>query len=148
MTAAVVIEANRAATRRIHDEVINQAKYEVAGELFAGEVVGNERSRGDRNLHSRGVDGMVELFTTLRAAFPDHHIEVEDLIAENDRVVARVTTTGTHSGEFLGVEATGMRIQYSGIDIFRFEDGKCVEHCGATDMLGFLTQVGAWTSRK
>ena len=128
--------------------MINQAQYDKADELFADETVDNERSRGFSNIDAKGVTGMVRLFQTLRNAFPDHHIEINDLIAERDRVVALVTTTGTHHGELLGVPGTGIPIKYVGVDIFRFRDGKVIEHWGATSMLDFLTQVGAWAPKE
>ena len=78
----------------------------------------------------------------MRGAFPDYRFEVEDLIAEGDRVVARVTVSGTHLGEMMGLAPTGRRISTSGIEVFRFEDGKMAEHWAAFDALGMLRQIG------
>ena len=84
-----------------------------------------------------------QIFTMMRAAFPDLGISVHDMIAEGDKVVARITFTGTHSGVFLGVPATGNRVAMDGIDIMEFRDGKAVAHWGVTDMAGMMAQMGA-----
>ena len=67
---------------------------------------------------------------------------MEDLIADGDRVVARVTTGGTHGGEFMGAPATGKRISVQEVDIFRIENGKIAEAWAAVDFFGMLTQLG------
>ena len=78
------------------------------------------------------------------AAMPDYHANIEDLIAEDDRVVMRFTLTGTHTGsEFLGLPASGRSINVTGISIFRIADGKIVEHWANEDGLGLLQQLGA-----
>ena len=66
------------------------------------------------------------------------------MIVEGNKVVARVRLTGTHHGEFLGVPATGKRVDVQLIDITRFgEDGLAHEHWGVTDALGMMQQLGA-----
>ena len=79
----------------------------------------------------------------IRAAFPDWHSDVEDLIAVGDKVVERFTASGTHEGELMGVSPTGRTITLPGINIFRLQDGKIVERWGMLDMLGFTRQLGA-----
>ena len=73
---------------------------------------------------------------------------VEDLIGEGDRVVARVTTSGTHGGEFMGSPATGKRISVQEVDIFRIEDGRIAEGWTAVDFFGMLTQLGLLPSEE
>jgi hypothetical protein len=82
------------------------------------------------------------LFSSLHAAFPDLHIDVEDMIAEGDKVVARVTASGTHQGEFMGIAPTGNRVEFSAIDIARIAEGKIVEHWSNSDQLGMMQQLG------
>ena len=72
---------------------------------------------------------------------PGRHV-VEDLIAEGDKVVGRITAYGTHTGELFGVPATGREIRVSGIAIWRISDGKIVEHWHETDGLGLMQQLG------
>ena len=88
-------------------------------------------------------EGMLEFFRLLLVAFPDLRMDVEDLIASDDKAVARVRFTATHQGEFMGVPATGKRVEVQLIDIMRFDDaGLVCEHWGVTDMLSLMQQLG------
>ena len=75
-------------------------------------------------------------------AFPDLHFTVEDLIAEGDKVVARLTVRGTQQGAFMGIPPTGKHVTVTGIDINRLAGGKSVEHWLNMDTLGLLQQLG------
>ncbi len=89
-------------------------------------------------------DGVRQFFESFVAAFPDLRMDVQDLIASGDKVVARVRMTGTNQGEFMGMPATGKSIDLEAIDIVRFgDDGKAVEHWGAMDTMAMLQQLGA-----
>jgi hypothetical protein len=80
----------------------------------------------------------------LLAAFPDLRMVPEDVIASGDRVVARVRATGTHKGPFMGIAATGKRVEMNLIDIIRFDDdGRACEHWGIADQLAMMQQLGA-----
>jgi steroid delta-isomerase-like uncharacterized protein len=79
----------------------------------------------------------------LQRALPDVHFAIDDLIAEADRVVFRVTVSGTHQGDLLGFAATGKAVSFSAIDILRFEGGKIAEHWGFGDSAALLRQLGA-----
>ncbi len=76
------------------------------------------------------------------AAFPDAKATVEELLADGDKVVARVSIRGTHQGAFRGIAPTGKPIALLGINIFRIANGKIVEHWAVRDDLSFLQQVG------
>jgi predicted ester cyclase len=89
-----------------------------------------------------GLDGARQIHAQTLAGMPDWHTEIEDLIAEGDKVVARIRMTGTHTGEFFGISATGRRVAFTGIYIARIENGKIVEHWGEEDAAGLLTQLG------
>ena len=75
-------------------------------------------------------------------AFPDLHFTVEDLIAEGDKVVARLTASGAQQGVFMGISPTGKRTTVTAIDIIRIAGGKFVEHWLEMDTLGLLHQLG------
>ena len=79
----------------------------------------------------------------IRAAFPDWHSDVEELIAAGDKVVERFTASGTHEGEIMGIAPTRRTVTLPGINIFRLQDSKIVERWGKLDMLGFMQQLGA-----
>ena len=81
--------------------------------------------------------------TELRTAFPDTHFTIDAMMAEGDNVVVPQTFTGTHQGEFSGTPATGNKVTWTGIFIYRIHDGKIVERWGAFDTLGFMIQIGA-----
>ena len=75
-------------------------------------------------------------------AFPDLYFTVEDLIAEGDKAVARLTVRGTQQGVFMGIPPTGKHVTVTAIDINRFAGGKSVEHWLNMDTLGLLQQLG------
>ena len=107
-------------------------------ELFSADLVG----------HFAGmppIDSRTHLQLGLAAfeGFADLERLVEDLLADGDRVVARWTTRGTHTGEFMGIPATGRFVTTSGITIFRLEDGLIVEEWSESDTFGLLQQLGA-----
>jgi predicted ester cyclase len=90
------------------------------------------------------INTFKETFAEAREAFPDLHVTVEDLVAEGDRLTARVTMRGTHQGAFQGLTPTGKRVEGCAIDMFRISDGKIVEHWGyADDPTDFLRAGGA-----
>jgi predicted ester cyclase len=87
--------------------------------------------------------GTLAYFRILLDAFPDMRMNVEDLIANGDKTVARVLVTGTHMGEFIGVPPTGRPIEVQLIDIMRFDSaGLVCEHWGVADMLSAMQQLG------
>lgn len=69
-------------------------------------------------------------------------VRIDHLIGEGDKVVARFMITGTHSGDFQGVPATGRTVSFPAVDIYRFEKGRIVEGWALMDFLGFLQQAG------
>jgi len=83
-----------------------------------------------------------QFITMLRAAFPDLHYHIDDVVAEGDRVVQRTTAHGTMKGEFLGMPATGKSAAWGEMHIVRVKDGKIVEHWANVDQLGMLQQLG------
>lgn len=91
----------------------------------------------------RGPAGMKQIAADFRSAFPDLRFEVEIVIAEDDFVAARWTASGNHLGSWGAVEPTGSRATFSGVNIYRFENGKVAELWNHRDDLGLMEQVGA-----
>ena len=89
-----------------------------------------------------GREPVKKMVAGLRRAFPDLKVVAEDVLSEGDRVVARVTITGTHEGRFLGVDPTHKAISIRSIDIWRIEDGRLKEHWDVVDRLDFMQQLG------
>ncbi|GBC69527.1 Aklanonic acid methyl ester cyclase DnrD [archaeon HR01] len=88
-------------------------------------------------------DGLTRFIRGMIAAFPDMHIRVDDLFSQGDRLCYRITITGTHKGELMGLPPTGKKISLRSIGIMRFKDGKIVEEWENYDELGMLRQLGA-----
>ena len=131
-------EQNKAIKRQEYDAV-NHKNLDALEEVIASDVTSHPARPGQ----APGLEGVKQLFSSLHAAFPDFHIDVEDMIAEGDRVVARVKGIGTHQGEFMGIAPTGNRVEFSAIDIARIVEGKIVEHWSNSDQLGMMRQLGA-----
>ena len=134
-------EQNKTNFKRLYDEVFNQGNFDVADELIGPNVVEHQQQPGVAP-DAAGPELVKQIARFFRSAFPDLHIAVDDLIAEGDRVAARLTIAGTHQGEMLGIPPTGKRVEVSSIDIIRFEDGKAAEHWGETDILSMMQQLG------
>jgi steroid delta-isomerase-like uncharacterized protein len=87
--------------------------------------------------------GLKSFYTALWGGFPDLKIHIDELVGEGDKVVWRITASGTHNGSFQGVPATGKAVQFGGHYTFRFENGKIVERWSTLDRLSLLMQLGA-----
>lgn len=85
---------------------------------------------------------MLEGVKTTHRAFSDISYKIEEIIADGDKVLIRFISQSTHTGEIEGIPATGKRIEFSGLSLFRIENGRIVEEWEEADMLGFLTQLG------
>ncbi len=121
--------------RRFFEEVANQHRLELADELFAQDF----GSPGPL----AGPDAARAALRSMWAAFPDLHFSIDDLVAEDGRVVARVTCTGTHRGTFLGIEPTGRSIRFTGVEMAIVRGGlitreawHIVDHVQILDQLG------------
>jgi steroid delta-isomerase-like uncharacterized protein len=138
----LLAEENKEKARRLLEEAFGQGKTEVVDEVLHSDFVCYDPNSEAGEI--RGADtikGEIEYF---RTAVPDLTYTVEDQIAEGDKVVSRYTVRGTHEGEFFGVAGTGNRVEFTGINIDRFdESGKMVEEWPEYDLLGAMRQLGA-----
>jgi steroid delta-isomerase-like uncharacterized protein len=89
-----------------------------------------------------GIEGVKQMANIFHTAFPDMAGTVDDVIVDGNKVAVRFTGTGTHQGEFFGIPPTGKAIKSTGINIFRIEAGKIVEHWNNADDLGLMQQLG------
>jgi steroid delta-isomerase-like uncharacterized protein len=133
------LEENKKLVRRIYDELWNQRKLEVAEELIAQGAVNYDTGLLPLPFGPEEMKGTVRMVT---AGFPDNRHDVEEMVAEGDKVVVRCTLTGTHEGEFMGIPPTGRSIEVSEIHVYRLKDGKAVEHRVGRDDLGAMRQLG------
>jgi len=126
------------------EEVLNTGNLKAVDELFAPDYVAHVPLDPEP---LRGVLAWKQRVTTYLAAFPDLHVTLEDLVAEKDIVVARVTWSGTQRGLFLGVSATNRRVAVAGVFAWRIVDGKICEEWIAEDLLSLTQQLGALPKR-
>jgi len=135
-------EENKATLRRFMEEAFGEGKPELVDELLDADFV-----RYDPYIEAgevRGTQTVKENIVWFRNAFPDLTCTVEEQVAEGDKVVSRWTLRGTHRGDFFGVAPTGNRVEFTGIQIDRFnESGKIVEERAEFDLLGAMRQMGA-----
>lgn len=125
--------------RRLIEEGFNEGRLEVADELTSPELVEHQSFGPD---HAAGAEGVKAVIASLRRAFSDFHLEIEDLSVDGDKVWLRMVGTGTNDGPFMGNEPTGRRMRTDVFDLIRVADGKMVEHWGVPDRLGTLFQLG------
>ena len=127
-----------ATARRLYD-LINAGDVEGFSRHLADDFVEHEETPG----FAPTKDGVKAFFRMQLAAFPDLRMAVEDVVANGDKVVARVRYTGTNSGEFMAMPATGKGVDVQLIDMFRFgDDGLLREHWGVSDALAMMQQLG------
>ena len=123
-------------------EAISRGDADGLDELIAPDVVDHNPIPNQ----APGRDGFKQWMAAARTAFPDMRGTVEDVIAEGDRLAARMTWHGTHRGEFVGVGPTGKRVSISAFHLVRFSGDRAVEWWGTADLLGALQQLGATIS--
>ena len=130
-------EQNKAIVRRVFDEIVNKGNLAVADELLAADYVNHEFPAP-----APGAEGFKLVTTMFRSAFPDIVVTLEDEFAEGDRVVTRGVFVGTHTGDFMGIPATGRKVSIKYLDIWRLENGKAKENWVQMDLLGLMQQLG------
>lgn len=139
---AAQAESNKETVRRFHD-VMNSGGAEGVAKAVDEFVAADAVIRTPLPTGATGAEALKVVFGTLYQAFPDLHVAIDDLIAEDDKVVSRNTVTGTHHGELLGRPPTGKSISYNEVFIFRLADGRITETWGVVDTLTVMRQIGA-----
>ncbi len=133
--------ANKAIIRRFYEEVFNQRNIEAIDELVHPKFFNHDPTPAA----SRDPESMKQFIKILTTAFPDHHHAIEDLIAEENKVVMRCTLTATHQGQFPGfleMPPTGKSICQRQIHILRIQDSQVAEHWVVRDDLAMMQQLG------
>lgn len=133
------LEDNKAVVRRLYEEVGNGRNLDVLAEIVAEDSVDHGTFPG---MPTTGPDAYRAPFGASLDAFPDFHMEVEDMVAEGDRVAVRLTISGTHEGEFAGMPATGNKISIEHLEIFAVENGMLTHRWGGPDRATLMEQLG------
>jgi predicted ester cyclase len=126
--------------RRWNEEGWSGGKYELAHEIISPNMT--VHGAGGQTV-GMGPDGLIDLIRTWRTAFPDGHMEIDDLIVEGDTVAIRNTWYGTHEADFYGIPPSGAKVAVTSVGIDRVTDGLVSEGWGELDMVGMMQQLGA-----
>ena len=132
-------QVNMAITRRFFAEVWNKGNLAVVDEVVAAEHIRHDPQTPDAG---NGPDAVKQLVTQYRAAFPDLHFTLDDLIAAGDKVIARWTGHGTQTGDLPHIPATDKRVITPGLAIFRFASDKIADEWESYDALPIRQQLG------
>jgi len=124
------------------EEVIIKGNLDAVDKYFAPDCIDHTAPLGT----APGAGGIKQLLTVTLAAFSNIQVTTEDIIAEEDKVVSRVTFRGTHTGEFMGIAPNKREVTVMQISIDRIADGKIVEHWGLADQLSLMHQLGVGPS--
>jgi predicted ester cyclase len=134
---AMSLEQNKAIVLKFY-EAFDSKDVERGRELMSTDIVG--RGMGTDVLN--GYDAFMQYGMMMFSAFPDGRHLLEEVIAEDDKVVTRGFFTGTHQGELMGIPPTGKQVKFSVVHIDRVVDGKIVEHWGQGDTFAMMQQLG------
>lgn len=134
------VQENKVLARRVFDEIWSKGKLDLADELLTPDFVGHPIGLREP---FKGPEGAKEFIGSLREGFPDASFAIEEMIAEGDVVATRWVMTGTHDGEFMGIDPTERRVRIDGMTFLRFEQGKVVEGRTLQDAVGLLRALDA-----
>jgi len=129
---------NTAGLTTFYDQVMNAHNLAMVDSFCAADFVEHSPDPG----FTPDRDGLKKDLAAFFTAFPDFHIQSNFVMADSDMVTAPFTATGTNSGSFMGMPATGKKMNIDGIDIIRFKDGKATDHWGYVDQMKMMTQLG------
>ena len=133
-----VADGNRRLIERYYNELWNGWDFDLLDRFIDPTI----KFHGSVGVSVESLDGFRDYMNLIRAAFPDFHNSVEELVVENDRVAARLTYRGTHQGTIFGVAPTGRLITYAGLALFRIARGKIVEGYVLGNVIHLLGQLG------
>jgi steroid delta-isomerase-like uncharacterized protein len=131
-------QENIAVLGRFIEEVINQGNLDAADDIVQENFIELDPLPGQR----QGREGLKEVISMMRGAFPDIHWVADETIAAGEKVVTRFTWTGTHRGPFLGIPPTGKDVTVKGVVIDRLSGGKMADSRILMDSLGMMQQLG------
>ena len=133
----MAVEESKQLIRRFYTEVVGGGDYSNLHSFIAIDYVDHNAAEGDR-----GPEVVRTHLEAIRMTLPDFTIHIEDIFADGDYVITRVTGSGTHLGEWMGIKPTGREVRLKGINIDRVERGRIAEHWGEADTIGMLVQMG------
>ena len=128
MMESPVAAENKAVVERLVRDIVNGGQIDLLDEVLADDFVAHGVGSGPV-----GPDGMRGLIAAWRTAFPDWQDHIDEIVADGDLVVLKITAQGTHDGPLLGIDPTGEAVQWGMIEMVRLADGKITEQWGYSD---------------
>jgi steroid delta-isomerase-like uncharacterized protein len=132
------LEQNKALVRRFIDEIFLGGDFTAVDELLTDDFT--PHTWGNMQ---KGRDGLKEAIERVSAGISDERMAIEDIVAEGDLVAVRLTSSATHTGEFMGMPPSGKRYEIGEIHMFRIRDGQVAEHWHQADFMGMMKQLDA-----
>ena len=131
-------ESNKATNRRFIDEALNPANFDLVDELFTEDFINHGAPPGV----SPDRAGLKQYMARVRAAFPDFHAEIDEMVAEDDLVIFYSTGTAIHAGSLRGEAPTGKRVESISFTMHRMRDGKIAERWYMANHLELMREIG------
>lgn len=131
-------EENKALVQRSYDDFFNTGNLALVDQFHSNDYVGHIPGLPP----IQGLEALTHLASGYFCAFPDLHITLEEMVAEGEKVMTRVSWSGTHKGEFIGIPATGKQVTVTGMYQYCIVDGKIAEWWDFSDNLGLMQQLG------
>jgi len=130
---------NKSIVRRFIDEIFVHSRAASADELVAPDFTPHSWPGVEP-----GIENLKRAMKRVSAGLSDVRMDIDDILAEGDKVAVRLTASATHTGEFMGIPPSGKSYRISETHIFRVVNGKVREHWRDADMLGMMRQLGAF----
>lgn len=130
--------------RSFYRDIWNAGRLDVIADICHRDMI----FRGSLGVHKNGSDGFAEYVRQVRGALHDYRCEIEETVAEDERVFAKMHFSGVHTGEFLGYPPTGARVDWAGAALFHTEAGRIVDLWVLGDVHGLVNQLSANSGRQ
>jgi len=141
MATDTAVASNVEIVREYTRRVFNEHDPDLASEYVTPDVKWHGGTLGT----VEGAENLVGLLRGFIGALPDLNAHEQDIVADGDTVVLRLVVEATHQGDLLGIAATGRRVRWDAVDVYRLRDGKISEEWAADDLTAILHDVGAYT---
>ncbi|HUO57327.1 MAG TPA: ester cyclase [bacterium] len=138
------VDANKEKLKGFYKDVMNAHNPDAVGDYCTEKFVDHNPDPDQK----QGMEGLKAAFKGLFTAFPDLHVTVEQVAAEGDLAIARITMSGTQKGDYMGMPASGKKFKIGGIDIVKIKDGKATDRWGYGDSMAMMRQLGCDPSKK
>jgi steroid delta-isomerase-like uncharacterized protein len=132
------VTENKAIVQRLVDEGWNGKQLKAFDALLAP----NFTNHDPNNLQATDLNSLKQFVQAVWSGFPDFFVQITDAIGEQDHVAKCWVARGTHTGEFMGIPATGKQVRFGGTTIYQLSGGKIADISWSYDMLGLLQQLG------